>query len=68
MLLGKVGITLAGELREHFPGLKVIVVSGYAEHGLSDPATLERARFMAKPFSRHEVVKQFTSMLEATAS
>ncbi len=68
MLPGKDGVTLAGELLNRFPELKVIIVSGYTEHGLPDPTSLRSARFLSKPFSRHELAMLVASMLDVTAS
>lgn len=63
MLPGKDGIRLAGELLVRSPGLKVILMSGYTEHGLPDPTSLQEATFLSKPFSRKELIDRVASLL-----
>lgn len=64
VLQGKDGVTLAIELRSRFPELKVILMSGYIDHGLPDPQTLKEARFLSKPFSRRQLQEEVMSVLE----
>jgi CheY-like chemotaxis protein len=63
MLPGKDGLTLATDLLARFPQLKVILISGYTEHGLPDPTSLKEATFLSKPFSRHELIERVASLL-----
>ena len=56
------GPTLLGELRQRYPNLRVIFVSGYAEEAFrKNLPEGEEFNFLAKPFSLRqlvEVVKQ----------
>jgi YesN/AraC family two-component response regulator len=65
VLPGKDGVSLALELLSRFPELKMILMSGYTEHGLPDPRSLEAAEFLTKPFSRHELQEKIASLLQA---
>ena len=47
------GLQLAGCIQERFPGLPIILATGYAELPI-DPATLGIAR-LAKPCTQHEI-------------
>jgi FixJ family two-component response regulator len=47
------GLQLAGCIQEKFPGLPIILATGYAELPV-DPATLGIAR-LAKPCTQHEI-------------
>jgi len=50
MLPGKSGIDLAADLKERFPALKVILMSGYTEEVLRHRVQNGDARFLQKPF------------------
>jgi len=63
MLPGKDGVSLAQELLSYFPELKVILISGYTEHGLPDPTSVKGAMFLSKPFSRCELIQRAVSLL-----
>jgi PAS domain S-box-containing protein len=63
MLPGKDGVSLASALMSRFPGLKVIIISGYTEHGLPSPGSLEGAAFLSKPFSRAELIERVEFLL-----
>lgn len=63
VLPGHDGVTLAGELRRSFPSLKVLLTSGYTEQGLPDPASLKGAKFLAKPFTKRELMEQVVPLL-----
>ena len=63
MLPGKDGVSLATELLSRFPELKVILISGYTEHGLPDPMSVKGAKFLSKPFSRCELIERAVSLL-----
>jgi two-component system, cell cycle sensor histidine kinase and response regulator CckA len=65
VLPGMDGVSLALELLLRFPALKVVLMSGYAEHGLPDPQSLRTAEFLVKPFSRHELQEKVASLLKA---
>ncbi len=64
VLPGLDGVSLAIKMLSRVPGLKVLLMSGYAEHGLPDPQSLRNAEFLVKPFSRHELQKKVASLLE----
>jgi two-component system cell cycle sensor histidine kinase/response regulator CckA len=50
------GPTLAKELRERNPDLKIIFVSGYAEDALDKSIPGEKFSFLPKPFTLKELV------------
>jgi two-component system, cell cycle sensor histidine kinase and response regulator CckA len=64
VLPGKDGVSLALELLACFPALRIILMSGYTEHGLPDPQSLDGAEFLTKPFSRHELQERVASLLQ----
>ena len=64
VLPGMDGVSLAMKMLSRFPTLKVLLMSGYAEHGLPNPQSLETAEFLVKPFSRHELQRKVGSLLE----
>jgi CheY-like chemotaxis protein len=68
MLPGRDGVSLAKEMLSRNPRLKIILMSAYTEHGLPDLTSLKDAKFICKPFSRHELVGQVVSLLEKSAS
>ena len=58
------GRELAQGLRRKMPGLKVVLVSGYA----GDPertSGLEASRFVQKPFSMHHLASTVREVLDA---
>lgn|GEM_PF-6042599 len=56
VLPGQTGATLARKLRERWPELAVVIVSGYArEPGDADKIVADGGRFLAKPFSSGEL-------------
>jgi two-component system cell cycle sensor histidine kinase/response regulator CckA len=50
------GLELARRARARFPGLPVVLVSGYAEAALGADLPAERIRFLAKPYRPQELV------------
>jgi two-component system, cell cycle sensor histidine kinase and response regulator CckA len=64
VLPGKDGVSLAIQMLARFPSLKIILMSGYTEHGLPNPQSLEAAGFLTKPFSRHELHEKIASLLQ----
>ena len=68
MLPSKDGIRLATELLARSSRVKVILISGYTEHGLPDPTSLKEATFLSRPFSRHELIERVASLLDEAQS
>jgi DNA-binding response OmpR family regulator len=61
VLPGETGRTLAGRLRRHDPGLKVLLVSGYSEQmSLSDSLQEE---LLGKPFSSEVLLRRVEELL-----
>ena len=60
---GGTGVELAVRLRERWPDLKVLLVSGYNEE--VDPHRIEdeRTRFLPKPFRPAELVETVSDLL-----
>jgi two-component system cell cycle sensor histidine kinase/response regulator CckA len=62
ILPGETGLTLAGRLRREDSELKVLFVTGYAEHlGLCRG---EHAECLAKPFSTGALLQKIKQMLD----
>ena len=62
VLPGETGRVLAGKLRRENPELRVLFVTGYAEHmGLSEAAHEE---YLAKPFSTAVLLRRIRQLLE----
>jgi len=64
---GMSGRDMVDTIREEFPAIPVLFVSGYAgttvvEHGVSG----EQVDFLAKPFTLDEILQRVRSMLDAT--
>lgn len=58
------GLELASTLLEERPGTRVLFMSGYPqEAGRDDLVTLASARFVAKPFTPHELLEAVRSAL-----
>lgn len=64
VLPGRSGDQLGQELRQRAPQLKVLVTSGYsdAESETENPAS--QTYFLAKPYSRNELVGKIEAILE----
>lgn len=60
---GMDGLELAGRLREIWPDLPVLLVSGYAEAALGRNLTAERLRLLSKPYSLGALVTELRSIL-----
>ncbi|MCB1384669.1 MAG: response regulator [Nitratireductor sp.] len=61
------GPTLLGEVRKHYPDLKFIFVSGYAEDAFArnlPEEERERFGFLAKPFSLKQLAMAVSEMLD----
>jgi PAS domain S-box-containing protein len=58
------GPALAARLVELHPGLRVILSSGYAEHGLLDEASTLEALFLPKPFSAEQLGSAIREVLD----
>jgi len=64
VLPGRTGHQLGQELRQLSPELKVLVTSGYtnAEYAIEDPGA--QMYFLAKPYSRRELIEKVERVLE----
>jgi len=62
LLPGETGHALAGRLRREDPGLKVLLVTGYAEHMVLREAMPEE--FLAKPFSTEVLLGRVRQLLD----
>jgi signal transduction histidine kinase/ActR/RegA family two-component response regulator len=60
------GLQLAGHIQEKFPGLPIILATGYAELPV-DPSTLGIAR-LAKPCTQHQIASAINAALAAAAT
>jgi two-component system cell cycle sensor histidine kinase/response regulator CckA len=62
ILRGETGRALAGRFRRENPGLKVLLVSGYAEQlGLLEAM---QEKYLAKPFSTEGLLRQVRQLLD----
>lgn len=63
MLPGQTGREVANTLRARWPGLRAIVMSGYAEdEGISTEVALGHLRFLQKPFSVGELARELQTL------
>jgi len=62
---GMDGLALAGQLRARWPGLPVLLVSGYAEAALGRDLAAEGLRLLAKPYGLSELVAELRALLAA---
>lgn len=63
------GRELADRLLAERPGVRVLLVSGYTEHALDHPGTLEPGvQFMPKPFTPSALRQRVRAMLDKPAS
>jgi PAS domain S-box-containing protein len=60
------GPDLVAALRGRIPPLKVLFMSGYADHAALDDASADGAIFIAKPFTPHGLLKQLREILGGT--
>jgi two-component system cell cycle sensor histidine kinase/response regulator CckA len=65
MMPGIDGVELAGIASQRRPGLKVVLMSGYAELPLHRAADAQGVRFLAKPFSLVDLVAAIGTQLSA---
>jgi signal transduction histidine kinase/CheY-like chemotaxis protein len=57
------GIELAAALTELAPDLRVLLMSGYAEHATAAGRWSERGDFLDKPFTHHQLMERVTRLL-----
>ena len=63
---GMDGITLAKNLAQKNPTLRIILISGYAENAFRDPASnTDQTRFLPKPFGLNELVEAVRAAINA---
>ncbi|HKS13815.1 MAG TPA: ATP-binding protein, partial [Pseudomonas sp.] len=60
IMANKTGVQFAQELREHFPGLSVLIITGYAN---LTPRELRGFEVLRKPFRRAELAKSLAQLL-----
>jgi two-component system cell cycle sensor histidine kinase/response regulator CckA len=61
------GTELAQKLKERFPKLRVVYMSGYLEQDTCSGETLANAMFLQKPFSRDMLIRQIGEAFEEKA-
>jgi two-component system cell cycle sensor histidine kinase/response regulator CckA len=61
------GLELAAKLRDRWPDLPVLLVSGYAEAALGRDLAAERIRLLAKPYSLGALVAELRAILPEAA-
>lgn len=65
-LPGISGVEVARQLSSRFPGLRVLLTSGYAFDALSDASRISpKIEFLAKPFTPRAFLKRVVSLLPA---
>ncbi|WP_149535835.1 PAS domain-containing sensor histidine kinase [Siccirubricoccus phaeus] len=64
---GEDGLALARRLRQRWPGLPVLLLSGYAESLVGTPPAAEGFRFLAKPFAPAALRQLLAEMLPGVA-
>ena len=64
VLAGENGRALAKRLKGEQPGLKVLLVTGYAEQMARCGAGIDREEFLAKPFSCEALLRRVKLVLE----
>jgi DNA-binding NtrC family response regulator len=63
---GMGGVALARELTSRRPGLRVLLISGFSEHGVGDEELRELdASFLRKPFTLAELSAKARGLLDA---
>ncbi len=69
VLPGINGLALASQLRESMPGLRAVVISGYADDLALHPEALEPwAAFIQKPFSPETLAQRVRTLLDSPAA
>ena len=64
-LPGMSGVQLAKQLRRTLPGLRVLLMSGYARDEFAEgPNALDDLPFIPKPFATRTVVERLRSLIE----
>ncbi|MDJ0389618.1 response regulator [Roseomonas sp. E05] len=65
MMPGMGGVALASELRQRFPGLPVLLVSGYAASVVQNGLDESGMKYLAKPYRPAELVEAVKALVEA---
>lgn len=68
ILPGKSGRDLARECRLLFPGIRVLLMSGYAEQSAWSESGRESDEYLGKPFSTHTLLRKVREVLEGTSA
>ena len=64
---GGTGVELANELRERYPGLKVLLMSGYSDEAFGDKGLSGYGEnFIQKPFSIEELAEKVRNILDGS--
>ncbi|NJN64944.1 MAG: response regulator, partial [Acidobacteria bacterium] len=65
MLPGRSGRQIASELRERWPGLRSVVMSGYAEdESIREDVSRGSLRFLHKPFSMSDLARELKTLAD----
>ena len=64
ILPGRTGEQLGQELRQRSPMVKVLITSGYSNVEFASNEPRSHNYFLAKPYSRHELVHKIEEILE----
>ena len=67
VLPGRSGEQLGQDLREHSPGVAILVTSGYGNPEYEAEAPESRTYFLAKPYSRRTLVEKIEKILGAAS-
>jgi two-component system cell cycle sensor histidine kinase/response regulator CckA len=62
---GKSGREMLDEIRKMKPGIKVVFISGYAAHTMSEKGIIEQGvEFIMKPFQKNDLLKKIREVLD----
>jgi PAS domain S-box-containing protein len=64
VLPGRSGVEVADHLRRRWPGLSVLLVSGFADDALQRRELLEGVHFLAKPFRAEALAEKVRAILD----
>jgi len=67
VLPGKNGRELAGECRALYPGIRVLLISGYAEQLALSETSGEGHEYLAKPFSTYALLRKVREVLDGSS-
>ncbi len=67
MMPGMDGPALVGHLRQIWPSLPAVLMSGYVDAGLRESLTASDIRFLPKPFAMADLTRTLTDMLHEPA-